>query len=265
MSIKEQKAAAKSHLESIGMARYGWLHPELQVAFHRARVKGKITDENLNDLGELFKRTNVERMKPHLMQATAIAIPSGSFPKPTSGKKAFLHLMRTVELAVSPPLENKKLVIKHKDLQPQVKQEVKALLDARKKRTENMIPEKADLLVETAVLLGLGTGFLSNSIAKGVGMGALITIGGLIPGYKVGSPAVLKATKGVVEKGKEIEFLDAQKTISVTHARETHPFLIVDWRGNVHLIPKTKFQNALAKAQRTFLRHVVPGRYRAQL
>ncbi len=256
---KVQQAAAESHLKLIGMQRYGWLHPDLQVALHAAHKKGKITDANLTALGDLLKRTTVDRMKPHLAQANAIA-------KRVSGEEAFDHLMRTVNVALSPPLEKKRLVIKHEDLHPVIKQKVEELLNARKKRINETFPERTDLLAEGAFLSGAVAWTLSEgSVAKSVAVGALVPAVTLSALYKSVSPAVRQTTKDVVEKSKEIEFLDAQKKISVTHARETHPFLVIDRRGNVHLIPKTKYQNALAKAQQTFLKHIVPGRYRAQL
>ncbi len=97
MSVIEKRAAAESHLKSIGMARYGWFHPDLQVALHTARNKGKITDKNLKALGDLLKKTTVERMKPHLDKAKEIA-------KKTSGKAAFDHLMHTANRTIKPPL-----------------------------------------------------------------------------------------------------------------------------------------------------------------
>ena len=255
---KAQRAAAESHLKSIGMSRRGWLHPDLQVALHAARNENKIADQGLKMLGDLLKRTTVERMKVHLAQAKEIA-------KKSSGEDAFYHLMHAANAALSPPLEKKHLVIKHGDLHPQVKQKVQELLSARKKRIDEMFPERSDLLGEGVFISGAVTWALSDSIAKGVALGALVTAVPLTVGYKSGSSAVRESTKRVVEKGKEVEFLDAQNTISVTHARETHPFLVIDRRGNVHLIPKNKYQTALARAQRTFLKHIVPGRYRVQL
>ncbi len=255
---KAQRAAAESHLKSIGMSRRGWLHPDLQVALHTARNEGKIADSDLKALGDLLKRNTIERMELHLAQAKEIA-------KQSSGAEAFDHLMRTVNAALSPPLEKKLLTIRYGNLHPDVIKKVNALLDARDERTSNTFPDRSDILAEGAFILGAGAWTLSNSVLKGLALGALVPAVALTVEYKGGSPEVREATKGVVEKGKEVEFLDKQKTISVMHARETHPFLIVDRHGNVHLIPKTKYQTALARAQRTFLKHIVPGRYRAQL
>ncbi len=154
----------------------------------------------------------------------------------------------------------KRLVIKHEDLHPQVRQKVKVLLGARKKRTRKVFSGLK--YVPPAVLFGSIAGADTHSALTGLVIGSLMPVSAVATGYALGSPLVRKATERVVEKAK---FLDAQKTISVAHARETHPFLIVDRHGDVHLIPKTKYQTALAKAQRTFLKHVVPGRYRAKL
>ena len=258
MSIKEQKAAAKSHLQSIGMSRHGWLHPELQVALHTARLKGKITDKNLQALGELFKKTNVEQMKPHLVKATAIA-------KRSSGKEAFDHLMHTANSVISPSLEAKKLIIKYNNLHPHLKSNVRELLLAREKRIDAVRLLSIAVTGQVGSLLALQALKAPDRVVEGLTAGTLFPAAALVGQYVAGSPLVHEATSNISEKAKEIGFLDAQKTISVTHVRETHPFLVVDGHGNVHLIPKTKFQNALAKAQRTFLKHVVPGRYRAQL
>ncbi len=91
------RATAESHLKLIGMQRYGWLHPDLQVALHAAHKKGKITDANLTALGDLLKRTTVDRMKPHLAQANTIA-------KRASGQEALDHLMHAVNRVIKPPL-----------------------------------------------------------------------------------------------------------------------------------------------------------------
>ncbi len=163
------------------------------------------------------------------------------------------------------PLEKKHLVINREDLHPEVKQKVQELLAARKNRIAETFPKRTDIVLGTGFLLGMNAGF-SNPVVKPIAIGALASGIMLSAGaYRRGSLWVREATERVTEKGKAVEFLDKQKTIGVTHARESHPFLVVDRKGNVHLIPKTRYQAALAKAQRTFLKHVVPGRFRAKL
>ncbi len=257
-----QRAAAEAHLKAIGMPRYGWLHKDLQVALHTARNEGKITDKKLKALGDLLKQTTAERMKPHLTLANEIA-------KGVSGDAAFDHLMYAVNLVLSAPLEAKRLVIKHEDLHSEVKQKVNELLAARQKRITGMLPFEVAVSMPVAAIIGGTFGpFAFKSIEKGMPLGAALatlpSASAMAAQYKAGSPAVREATGRIIKKGKTA-FLDWRNTISVAHARETHPFLIVDRKGNVHLIPKTKYQTALAKAQQTFLKHVVPGRYRAKL
>ncbi len=111
MTTTERRAAAESHLKSIGMARYGWLHRDLQVALHAARNEGRITDANLKELGDLLKKTTVERMKPHLDGANEIA-------KLHSGEEAFGYLRHGVKLVLGMPITNEDLVLSTRIILP---------------------------------------------------------------------------------------------------------------------------------------------------
>lgn len=44
--------------------------------------------------------------------------------------------------------------------------------------------------------------------------------------------------------------------------RKTHPLMLVDRKGNLHLVPRTRLQQAIAKAQETFLKQILPFRKR---
>ncbi len=151
MSVNERKmdrgalrATAERHLKEIGMQRYGWLHPDLQVALHTAHKKGKITNEHLTALGDLFKATTVERMKPHLAKATEIA-------KHASGQEALNHLMRTVNRVITPPL--------HAEV-------VKALEEAKSFHAQNL-GDKTNRRRYAALHTAIQTGEL-NKAAKSV-------------------------------------------------------------------------------------------------
>lgn len=72
-----------------------------------------------------------------------------------------------------------------------------------------------------------------------------------------------KLKKGIQKVG----FIDKEKKINVKKIRKTHPFAFVNRKGDVILVPKTRFQEALYRAQLTFLKHILPtpGRYRIEL
>ncbi len=56
--------------------------------------------------------------------------------------------------------------------------------------------------------------------------------------------------------------LDYRAAYAKHEAAVQNSFMIIDRRGNIHLIPKTRFQRALHRAQETFLKHVLPFRKR---
>ncbi len=64
-------ALAREYFKRIGMQRYGWLSPNLQVGLHSAATKGKIKRDELVQLGEHFARIGRVEKVAHLLNAAA--------------------------------------------------------------------------------------------------------------------------------------------------------------------------------------------------
>jgi len=176
----------------------------------------------------------------------------------------------------------KHIVIKHEDLHPEVKGWVANVLQSRHNRLyvdykdyapggfytwrkHRKIPLGAGIGSAIGFFTGAGVG-VPEHVAKGMGYGVLAgaLVGGLTP-YKLGSRDVRRSTGKVGKAIKETGKIDLLGQFKVAEVRKTHPFAFVNRKGDLVLVPKTRFQRALASAQKTFLKHVVPGRYRIHL
>ncbi len=162
------------------------------------------------------------------------------------------------------PLPQRRFVIRNRDLHPEVAEKVGLLLEARGKRVGTTFDLDSSLPMPVA-LAGAGGMFVwvfagEKGIAPAAATGALL--GGLV-GYKVGSPVVRKAANEVQRAALKAGHLHKEGVFDVHEVNKTH-LGFVDRKGNLVLVPKTRIQKALLLAQKTFLKHVVPGRMRLE-
>ncbi|MDP3742693.1 MAG: hypothetical protein Q8R15_05240, partial [Candidatus Micrarchaeota archaeon] len=153
----------------------------------------------------------------------------------------------------SPSIPQGAIVVKHEDLHANLKEDVKTVLKSRRYRRGSTIvdgmmgglvgaasffainlPEKRLIPPTTQNLLGL------------TGVGA--AVGGLL-GYKVDSKLVRSNTRNTFSKTPSYGSIDASGEHKVEELRKTHPFAIINRKGDVILLPNTRFQRALHAAQ----------------
>ena len=181
----------------------------------------------------------------------------------------------------------KRVVIKYADLSPTINSRVESLLTARNERFS--LKSKVGKLAFSAITAAAaGTG-----IAKGIALekslpidmpvlgvqleilksahvlhwfvgSYLVTSLAKLAGYKAGSRKVRAETRMVNSTALYQRCFDEKGEHLVSDYVNTHVGH-VDSDGNLHLIHKSLYERALIAAQRTFLREIVPGRYRITL
>ncbi len=165
------------------------------------------------------------------------------------------------------------IIVKHVELHPEVKRRVREVLSFRENRS-HILPS-----LFAGGLVGAAGGFFTDLFLKEMrnpeGLDLLArtwppyVVGGAALAkaitYKVGSKPVRASTSDITGAIRRIGSFDTKGRFNVTALKSTHPFAFVNRRGDVVLVPKTVFQKALAASQQTFLKHVVPGRYRVKL
>ncbi len=176
----------------------------------------------------------------------------------------------------------KHIVIKREELHPKVNGWIQNVLDSRHNRLNidykdygpgGFYTWRKHRKIPIGAGMGSAVGFFTGPvlsgaehIGKGLGYGVLTgaLVGGVTP-YKLGSARVRRRTSDVEEAIKKEGAIDSAGRFKVAEIRKTHPFAFVNRRGDVVLVPNTRFQRGLAAAQKTFLKHIVPGRYRIHL
>lgn len=153
----------------------------------------------------------------------------------------------------------KPIVVKYNDLHQSVKEKVAGLVEKR---------------LDRAVVTGVFSPFsLAAGMTVKVGavkgraeaVAAAMALASPLAAYKVAGPEIRDRTSLVGEAVRRMGVLDKKGEIKVEKVRQTHPFAYVNSKGDIVLVPATRLQKALAKAQETFLRHAVPGRQRMRL
>ncbi|MEK6953839.1 MAG: hypothetical protein AABX01_02450 [Candidatus Micrarchaeota archaeon] len=162
----------------------------------------------------------------------------------------------------------KRIIIKHANQAENVRFAVKNLLEARQNRFEESTMSAAAFgAVAYGASILLGTPWEEKPPldfphwAQGIILG-LPLIPGIIA-YKKQSRKVRIATNsiGTIAKSKKVGFLDSNRQVPASLLGTTHIGLVRK-NGDIHLLPTTKRNLNLLRAQRTWLRHIVPGRYR---
>ncbi|MFH1247273.1 MAG: hypothetical protein V1644_02735 [Candidatus Micrarchaeota archaeon] len=167
----------------------------------------------------------------------------------------------------------KRIIIKRNHLPVEVQQAVDVLRIQRIKRSTVILEGLIGSGV--AALIFLSSKSVPSSEAKAKLWAGLSLLGGAVLGTSYvcqflprENRKVNQLTSEVVEKIKEHGLIDAShksrysEVAELPKLRETHPLMIVDRKGNVHLIPKTSFEQALHHAQQKFWKHVLPYRKR---
>ena len=91
--------------------------------------------------------------------------------------------------------------------------------------------------------------------------------GSSIKAYASLSPRIRQDTEELARKVSPTSLalaFDTAGKFAVSRYRKTHPYLLVDRKGNVVLLPATRFNRAIHFLQRTWFRDFVPGRWRAK-
>jgi len=162
-------------------------------------------------------------------------------------------------------MKTKNIIIKYEDLHPELKKTIDEVKNAREKR-EKAFGLIANPITTTGLVI-LSTALIDSSSIlpiTGASVAAAGTLGGYTA-YKIKSEKVRKATEKTSETIQKLQFLDKNNKIELKKHADSHPIAIIDRKGNLHLIANTRFQQAIAKAQKTFLKHVIPARYRINI
>jgi hypothetical protein len=163
-------------------------------------------------------------------------------------------------------MPEKNIKIKFNQLNYEVKKNVEELVKSRKSRAESTIQG-----IEAGLALGAITETSINAMLQQIGEKPVIHVIALIPlgsivgafsQYKKGSKEVGHSTKSLGKFISKSKFLDEKELFDVAKYRETHPFAFVKRNGDLILVPKTRFQKTLVKAQNTFLEELIPARER---
>lgn len=171
--------------------------------------------------------------------------------------------------------KNKHIIVPHEKLHPTVKRYVASILSTRRERTREVpgalafggilstilvaplaLARKAPIPVNLAIAAGIAAG--------GAGISAFHEYKGRSPKVRHFSERIRNAFDQQLD-AEPATHLDTDKLHPVSELKESHPFGFVDRKGNVVLVPNTRFQRGLVKAQQTFLKHVLPARYRFKL
>ena len=159
----------------------------------------------------------------------------------------------------------RKVVVRYDHLPPSVQESIDALHKMRVMRV---------FTTPTIMAFSPVAAFVPVALAKAVGkpllpatLFAIAAVDVARRGVVVPNAQIVRQTKLVAEKiGKNglvaRDHSGKYNFPEIAKLRETHPLMLVDRNGNVHLIPKSYFEEALAKAQGTFLKHLLPYRKR---
>ncbi len=154
-----------------------------------------------------------------------------------------------------------RLIIKFRHLPEPVQEKIKELKKARINRLLRTVGTGL-FNGSTLALITLGVGHLANSeLGK-----KYFTITAAVSGPMLGSIRAFenygKASPEVAKKTKEVaEHIATHGLVSEQHVqkyslpsvdkmRQTHPFIAVDRKGDLHLLAKTAFEEELYEAQR---------------
>ncbi len=160
------------------------------------------------------------------------------------------------------------ILIKYEDLHPNIRAKVSQVLEARRDRFQpgNLISDALWGVTGGSIAVGVGDFFTKKLWPIAIGS-ALVT--GAVPfvEYKKKSPAVREKTAmvGNEAKARRQEHFDSAQLHSIAELERTHPIGFIHRNGDVELIPNTAIEKARLLAQRSFLKHIMPGRYRFDL
>ena len=157
----------------------------------------------------------------------------------------------------------KPIVIKREHLSRETELAVQRVLKARKERLMKLAPVGAITgLASTAAYLPDRP--VANFLKAMAGATVLAAGALTLPNA---NRRVVKETKLAAQTARNYypvapEHSDVYNVPPMNQLRATHPLMAVDPKGNVHFIPKSKFQAVLASAQETRLKHIIPARKR---
>ena len=164
----------------------------------------------------------------------------------------------------------KSIVIEHRDLYLPVRRQARDIVSARKSRIGGAVAS-----VFPGAIVGGVIGVVPSWLAdkpfneysrRDIGVSAGVSATALaFLGYKLGSRSVRLRTNELVDVIRSARTIDARGRFKPNEIRRTHPFLYVNQKGDVVLVPKTIFQKAIASAQHSFLKEIIPTRYRTRL
>ena len=80
-----------------------------------------------------------------------------------------------------------------------------------------------------------------------------------------GGHNIAKTVEELSTKLNSRAYIDKGNKHLVSKLAETHPWFFLNHRGDLVFVPKSKFQEGLARAQKTFWKHVIPFRYRGKV
>lgn len=150
------------------------------------------------------------------------------------------------------PYPRSRMTIARENLNPAIRKGIDAVLESRRNRV--VTPA-----VTAAFMVPINLFKVSNR-AENLMLPAIAALA-----YKSMSAEVRKNTEHLGDTIRNAKQLDALGRISSEQMRETHPYAFVNRKGGLVLVPKKEMESALFHAQRTFLKHIVPGRYRVEL
>ncbi len=160
----------------------------------------------------------------------------------------------------------KRIVIPYRNLHPTLQNQIDQVLSARE---DSRHPDELLAASFSGAYGGAAAGWLGSLSTKGMWpMAVGAALGSTVVPvtmYKKHSRIVREHTATIASELKQLKHFDAGEQHHIETLRETHPFGFVNQHGDVVLVPKTRVQTALAKAQQTFLKHIVPGRFRFNL
>ncbi|MBI5224240.1 hypothetical protein HY989_00040 [Candidatus Micrarchaeota archaeon] len=163
--------------------------------------------------------------------------------------------------------KQKRIVIPNNELHPDFEHQIDAILNARKFRSLNRTTAAAFSVAGITLSKEIGgNGGFYLGMLGGAGAGHF-----LIDARK-NNVDVRRLTRAMPEiinietwknsKRPELASFDKYGEYKINKLDKTHPFRFIDRKGNLHLLPSSKVQRALYRAQQTFLREIVPGRQR---
>jgi len=143
-------------------------------------------------------------------------------------------------------------IVRYEDLHPAVRKEVDRVKATRRMRIA--VP-----LVAGGTLLPLNL-FRAAEPAQNIGLPVIAAVS-----YKSYSPEVRRHSAYVGDAIRNAGAVDAEKKVRPDEARKTHPYFYIGKGGDIILLPINSVENAVAKAQQTKLKHILPARYRVKL